>query len=323
MEFDENGYVIEPEEKEQEYSSSQFLMLTYDILTDERLTDFERILYSAITGLCRKEGYCWASNAYIAKMLNKSESRVIDSITKLVNLGYLKREVVYKKKKDKDGKIITTKQISFRKLFVVINNGGSVENNTRGSVENNTLLDNNIINNPSISNISKDILTNSATGAQDGKDEINNNTNTNMGNEVILEENVFEKDFLDPAAPVEEKPKKRKQGVNLAPYIDAIKEYYTAYKDISDALTNYIIQVNRQRAVWTLEEWREVLDYLYNSTSISIPGTKGRKVMVNQVLEKIEFALRGNGTTPYMDFKNEPPSANRENFVPSFIKKGY
>lgn len=321
MEFDENGYVIEPEEKEQEYSSSQFLMLTYDILTDERLTDFERILYSAITGLCRKEGYCWASNAYIAKMLNKSESRVIDSITKLVNLGYLKREVVYKKKKDKDGKIITTKQISFRKLFVVINNGGSVKNNTRGSVENNTLLDNNIINNPSISNISKDILTNSATGAQDGKDEINNNTN--MGNEVVLEENVFEKDFLDPAAPVEEKPKKRKQGVNLAPYIDAIKEYYTAYKDISDALTNYIIQVNRQRAVWTLEEWREVLDYLYNSTSISIPGTKGRKVMVNQVLEKIEFALRGNGTTPYMDFKNEPPSANRENFVPSFIKKGY
>lgn len=321
MEFDENGYVIEPEEKEQEYSSSQFLMLTYDILTDERLTDFERILYSAITGLCRKEGYCWASNAYIAKMLNKSESRVIDSITKLVNLGYLKREVVYKKKKDKDGKIITTKQISFRKLFVVINNGGSVKNNTGGSVINNTLLDNNIINNPSISNISKDILTNSATEAQDGKDEINNNTN--MGNEVILEENVFEKDFLEPAAPVEEKPKKRKQGVNLAPYIDAIKEYYIVYKDISDALTNYVIQVNRQRAVWTLEEWHEVLDYLYNSTSISIPGTKGRKVMVNQVLEKIEFALKGNGTTPYMDFKNEPPSANKENFVPSFIKKGY
>ena len=93
--------------------------------------------------------------------------------------------------------------------------------------------------------------------------------------------------------------------------------------NISNALTNYVIQVNRQRAVWTLEEWHEVLDYLYNSTSISIPGTKGRKVMVNQVLEKIEFALRGNGTTPYMDFKNEPPSANRENFVPSFIKKGY
>lgn len=321
MEFDENGYVIEPEEKEQEYSSSQFLMLTYDILTDERLTDFERILYSAITGLCRKEGYCWASNAYIAKMLNKSEGRVKDSITKLVNLGYLKRELVYKKKKEKNGDIITTKQISFRKLFVVINNGGGDINNIRGGDINNHLLNNNLINNPSISNLSKDKLTNSATEAQDGKDEINNNTN--MGNEVVLEENVFEKDFLEPAAPVEEKPKKRKQGVNLAPYIDAIKEYYIAYKDISNALTNYVIQVNRQRAVWTLEEWHEVLDYLYNSTSISIPGTKGRKVMVNQVLEKIEFALKGNGTTPYMDFKNEPPSANKENFVPSFIKKGY
>ena len=46
------------------------------------------------------------------------------------------------------------------------------------------------------------------------------------------------------------KPKKRKQGVNLAPYIDAIKEYYIAYKDISNALTNYVIQVNRQMKVF-------------------------------------------------------------------------
>ena len=48
------------------------------------------LLYGEIVALSNQKGYCWASNAYIAKMLNKSECRVRDSITKLVNLGYLK-----------------------------------------------------------------------------------------------------------------------------------------------------------------------------------------------------------------------------------------
>lgn len=317
VEFDENGYVVEPEEKNQEYSSSQFLMLTYDVLTDERLTDFEKILYSAITGLCRKEGYCWASNAYIAKMLNKSESRVKDSISKLVNLGYLKREIVYKRRKDENNKIITTKEISFRKLFIILNHGGGVINNTRGGVINNHLLDNNIINNPSISNLSKDKLTNSATEAQDIEKEDNIICNDSLEEEV----DVFASNYQEPAPT--EKKSKRKQGVNIAPYIDAIDDYYKEYKDIKNALTNYIIQVNRQRALWTMEEWKEVLNYLYESTSISIPGTSGKKIMVNQVLEKIQFALKGNGSVPYMDFKNVPPSMQQETFVPSFMKKGY
>ena len=120
----------------------------------------------------------------------------------------------------------------------------------------------------------------------------------------------------------EEKPK-RKQGVNIAPYIDKVKEFYSAHEDIQDALINYIIQVNRQRAIWTMEEWEDVLRYLYESTSISIPGTSGRKVIPSQVFNKIQFALTGNGKTPYMDFKSVPPSMQEETFVPSFDKKGY
>lgn len=307
-----------------------FAAIKYEWFQDKELNYSMIMILGVLNSLCRRRKYCWATNSFIGQVINLNETNVSKYINQLQKLGYIIIKSNEKTRlKDEDGNYIFRNQriIKLTKKgtvdFNLENEQGYMKSRTPEVHENMKQIDNIIINNISNNNISKDISIISATGAPETKDELNNNTNTNMGNEVVLEENVFEKDFLKPAAPVEEKPKKRKQGVNLAPYIDAIKEYYTAYKDISNALTNYVIQVNRQRAVWTLEEWHEVLDYLYNSTSISIPGTKGRKVMVNQVLEKIEFALRGNGTTPYMDFKNEPPSANRENFVPSFIKKGY
>lgn len=309
---------------------NSYAVIKYEWFQDKELNYSMIIILGLLNSLCRRTKYCWATNKYIGEVINLNDANTSKYINKLKELGYIEIEQNKKVRlKDENGKYIYRQQriITLTEKGLVKlekdENQGFLKSSTHEVLENKKQIYNNIINNISNNNISKDISIISATGAPETKDELNNNTNTNMGNEVILEENVFEKDFLEPAAPVEEKPKKRKQGVNLAPYIDAIKDYYTAYKDISDALINYVIQVNRQRAVWTLEEWHEVLDYLYNSTSISIPGTKGRKVMVNQVLEKIEFALRGNGTTPYMDFKNEPPSANRQNFVPSFIKKGY
>lgn len=311
-------------------NNNSYAVIKYEWFQDKELNYSMIIILGLLNSLCRKNNYCWATNKYIGEVVNLNDANTSKYINKLKELGYIEIEQNKKVRlKDENGKYVYRQQriITLTEKGLVKlekdENQGFLKSSTDEVLENKSQINNNIINNLSNNNISKDISIISATGAQDGKDELNNNTNTNMGNEVVLEENVFEKDFLEPAASVEEKPKKRKQGVNLAPYIDAIKEYYIAYKDISNALTNYVIQVNRQRAVWTLEEWHEVLDYLYNSTSISIPGTKGRKVMVNQVLEKIEFALRGNGTTPYMDFKNEPPSANKENFVPSFIKKGY
>lgn len=309
-------------------NNNSYAVIKYEWFQDKELNYSMIIILGLLNSLCRKNNYCWATNKYIGEVVNLNDANTSKYINKLKELGYIEIEQNKKVRlKDENGKYIYRQQriITLTEKGLVKlekdENQGFLKSSTDEVLENKSQINNNIINNFSNNNISKDISIISATGAQDGKDELNNNTK--MGNEVVLEENVFEKDFLEPAAPVEEKPKKRKQGVNLAPYIDAIKDYYIAYKDISNALTNYVIQVNRQRAVWTLEEWHEVLDYLYNSTSISIPGTKGRKVMVNQVLEKIEFALKGNGTTPYMDFKNEPPSANRENFVPSFIKKGY
>lgn len=305
----------------------EYIKVYKEWLQNPNLSKTDCIMLGLLNSLCKKNDYCWATNKYLGEKLGINETSVSSCINKLKNLKLILvvNNVPARIKNSEDNTYYFTQQ---RYIFMNTEEGREkrtqvLKNQKSQVLKNHEQYNNNLINNISNNNISKDISIISATGAQDGKDELNNNTNTNMGNEVVLEENVFEKDFLEPAAPVEEKPKKRKQGVNLAPYIDAIKDYYVAYKDISNALINYVIQVNRQRAVWTLEEWHEVLDYLYNSTSISIPGTKGRKVMVNQVLEKIEFALRGNGTTPYMDFKNEPPSANRENFVPSFIKKGY
>lgn len=52
MKVDEKGYIVEPEELNQEYESAQFLILTHQILSDNRLSDFQKLLFSAITGLC-------------------------------------------------------------------------------------------------------------------------------------------------------------------------------------------------------------------------------------------------------------------------------
>lgn len=53
--FDENGYVVEPKQQNQEYEASFFLLITQDVLFNKDLTDFQKLLYAAITGLCKKK----------------------------------------------------------------------------------------------------------------------------------------------------------------------------------------------------------------------------------------------------------------------------
>jgi hypothetical protein len=65
-----------------------------------------KILYTEITALCHKEGFCWAGNAYFANLYGVSERAVISWINKLKESGYIlvsfvrvpgKKEVQYRK----------------------------------------------------------------------------------------------------------------------------------------------------------------------------------------------------------------------------------
>lgn len=313
---DENGYIIEPEELNQEYESSQFLMLTYDILVDKRLSDFQKLLFASITGLCKQRGYCWASNAYFQKLFNRSQTQVSEGISKLVEYGYLKREIVYKKKEDKDGKIITTKQISFRKLFVVINkadwNTGIPENQNRGIPENQKQIDNPLIDNPTSNNsiLSKD----NKNYIEDNTETVVNNTDDNIKNNLEDKNGIEDSKIFSgkadtsasvlktPAADGEEKPKKGKGG--LGPLYDEITKRIpvTIYPTLNAALKTYLKAHLGIRRLPSPEKWEDMIKKLQEYASVELSGASGKKFMENRALEIVKKAIDGKDGVPYTDF---------------------
>ena len=88
---------------------SYFSILTADVRYDERLKANEKIMYSEITALSNKYGYCSASNNYFAKLYNVHKDTISDWINNLKKFGYIRVELEYK-----DG----TKQIKNRKLYI-------------------------------------------------------------------------------------------------------------------------------------------------------------------------------------------------------------
>lgn len=68
-----------------------FYMLNAEIIIDQRLTDFDKILYSLVNGLSNGIDGCTMSDNSMAQILNKSKSSISRSLKKLEDLNYLKR----------------------------------------------------------------------------------------------------------------------------------------------------------------------------------------------------------------------------------------
>jgi DNA-binding MarR family transcriptional regulator len=62
------------------------------ILMDKKLSSTDKLVYAMICGLSKKNGDCWASNAYIASQLDLKKDTVSRVISKLVEIGYVKRK---------------------------------------------------------------------------------------------------------------------------------------------------------------------------------------------------------------------------------------
>ena len=70
------------------------------VLRDNRLTFLERLLIS----LCKKNGYCWATNRYFCDIYNVTQVTISKSISNLATFGYIKAE--YDKKGTNNSKRI-------------------------------------------------------------------------------------------------------------------------------------------------------------------------------------------------------------------------
>lgn len=81
-----------------------YSILTANVRYDKNLKANEKLLFSEITALSNKYGYCTASNRYFAELYQVTDRVIRKWISDLAQLGYLKIILV-----SKDGKIIGRK----------------------------------------------------------------------------------------------------------------------------------------------------------------------------------------------------------------------
>ena len=102
---------------------SYYSILTADVRYDEKLSASEKLLFSEITALSNKHGYCTAGNGYFSKLYNVSDRSVTRWIKHLKELGYLKYVPIYKK---------DSKEVDERRLYPLTNSKDPLDKNVYG-----------------------------------------------------------------------------------------------------------------------------------------------------------------------------------------------
>ncbi|BBM50710.1 helix-turn-helix domain-containing protein [Leptotrichia wadei] len=76
---------------------------------DKNLKPMEKILYTEITALSNKEGYCFASNSYFGELYEVNKKTVSAWVNNLEKQGYIKIVLIYKQ---------GTKEITERRIYI-------------------------------------------------------------------------------------------------------------------------------------------------------------------------------------------------------------
>lgn len=103
----------------EEKQPSYYAIIPSTVRYDENLKFAERLLYGEITALIGKEGYCFASNNYFAKLFGVIPGTISRWISHLSRLGYIKVEVIRNDKNEVMERRIFITDISYR---VFVNN---------------------------------------------------------------------------------------------------------------------------------------------------------------------------------------------------------
>lgn len=98
----------------EEINFANFIVIPTEVLCDTELSLGAKLLYGVVVTLTKKEGYCFAGNSYIAKILNVSADTISRWFSELVKTGYV--NVEYKKDKQRGSTLrYATLNISFKK----------------------------------------------------------------------------------------------------------------------------------------------------------------------------------------------------------------
>ena len=90
-------------------TATYYTILPAEIRLDKRLLPYERLLFSDILALSNTKGYCYATNAYFAKIYGVSVVSISTWVSNLVKYGYISRVYDYK---------ANTKMIEKRRLYI-------------------------------------------------------------------------------------------------------------------------------------------------------------------------------------------------------------
>lgn len=108
---------------------------------DDRLRANEKLLYGEISALSNKDGECWASNSYFAKVYQVTTPAISRWISDLEECGYISVEYIRKN----DSKELEKRIIHLREALTNVN--GGINKKLRGYSqkfkENNTSINNN------------------------------------------------------------------------------------------------------------------------------------------------------------------------------------
>ena len=116
----------------EENKSNYYSIIPATVRYDNELTDKAKLLYSEITCLSNKVGYCFATNNYFAKLYHCTTRAIQSTISKLQERGYIKIVI----ENNNQRKIFLTDALGYEKHFI----GGYEKNFT------NNIINNNIIN---------------------------------------------------------------------------------------------------------------------------------------------------------------------------------
>ena len=115
-------------------------ILPANIRYDKNLKPMEKIMYSELTALSNKNGYCNATNSYFAELYEVSKNTVSLWIGDLEKAGYIKTKLIYEP---------GTKNIKERRIFIADPITKNREDNNT-SINNTRLIITNINNNKNI-----------------------------------------------------------------------------------------------------------------------------------------------------------------------------
>lgn len=99
------------------------------------------VLYGCIGSLCRKKGYCWASNKFLAKKMGlRNPGHISQYVQELIRDGWIKTEIHENRRK-----IWLMRDYSGKELGIIRNNrslsSGIPKDSTIMSIKNSTIKD--------------------------------------------------------------------------------------------------------------------------------------------------------------------------------------